>query len=280
VHSTLTSLGMTSLCVAVLSSIACGKDDPGGSGESSSEGSSSSSTTLDPTTSTTEPAESSSSSSGAVDESSTGVAEVTVSGVLQDIQLSAGIGDAEISLHGVPGFETVSAADGSYALGGLTPGDEIFVKVEPSSNYLGSIVPLTVPESDEEQRLVQISNMTYDMQIEILQPMMPAMPIEGTSIIIAMVRQPTATGAVIDVQPAPAADTFYAPDANGVPVLGQNVAEFSFLPVVIYFNVAAEDPSSLTITATHPERECSIVHPSFPTLPDHVTLVDVDCPSG
>ncbi|MBC8074084.1 MAG: hypothetical protein IAG13_37535, partial [Deltaproteobacteria bacterium] len=235
---------------------------------------------VDPTTSTTAPAESSSSSESGVDSSSTGVAEVTISGVLQDIQLAAGIGDAQISLHGVPGFETVSAADGAYALAGLTPGDEIFVKVEPSTEYLGSIVPLTVPESDDEQQLVQISNMTYDMQIEILQDMMPAMPIPGTSIIIARVQQPTATGAVIDVQPAPDADTFYAPDENGMPVLGQNVAEFSFLPVVIYFNVVAEEPSSLTITATHPERECSIVHPSFPTLPEHVTLVDVDCPSG
>jgi hypothetical protein len=281
-HSTLTSFGVTSLCVAAVLSGACGNDDPGGNGESSSEGSSSSSTTVDPTTSTTAPAESSSSSDGSADESSsTGPSEVTISGLLQDIQAASGIPDAAISLIDLPGFETVSAADGAYLIGPLTPGDEIFVKVDPSTDYLGSIVPLTVPSADEDgQQLVQISHATYDMQIEILQDMMPAVVDPAASVVIVRLLQNLATGTTIEVDPAPAADTFYAPDENGVPVLGQNVVEFSFLPVVIYFNVAPAEAGTLTITATHPERTCTVVHPSFPTIGEHLTLVDVDCPTN
>lgn len=270
---------------AVVAALAgCGDDDPGSNGESSSEGSTS--TGADTTTtesSSTAPADTSSSEGS---ESSTGVVPVTISGVVQDLAIGAPIPDAAIALLDVPGFENVSAADGTYAIGPLTPGDEIFVTVDPSEDYLGTVIPLTVPDSDDDgQVLAQISQATYDMQIMILQPdektdPMPDPIVEDTSIVIVRLLQNLATGATIDVQPEPSAGSFYAPNADGVPVLGQNVVEFSLLPVVIYFNVTPAEAGALTITATHPDRECTVVHPSFPTLADHVTLVDVDCPSG
>ncbi len=273
-------VSLTGVCAAPLG---CGDDDPGtGGSESSSE--SSTSTTVDPTTSsssTTAPADTSSSSDeGSSSESTTAPAEVIVGGKVQDLAVGMGIPDAAISIIDMPGFETTSDAEGNFTLAPLPPGTEVFIAIEPSTDYFGSVIGLTVPDEDEDgETLAQISRETVDGQIEILQDQMPEMADLTQSIVITRLLQNLATGATIDFQPAPMAGTYYAPDENGVPVLNQNVVEFSFLPVVVYFNVAPGAPGEITITAEHPDRECTVVHPSFPTIGEYLTLVDIDCPT-
>lgn len=272
---------LTCLCLAA-SLGACGNDDNAGTGEggsstsSTSGGSSSSSTTAQ--------ADSSSSDGGSVSadsgsSSTTAPPEVVVAGVVQDLPLFASIPDAAISLLDMPGFETVSDADGMYALAPLPPDTEIFVKVEPTAEHFGSILPLQTPTEDvDNQKLAQVSISTVQMQVDILQPMMPAEADLTKGIVVVRVLQNTALGAAIEMDPPPPMGTSYSVDSMGSPVLDGNTVESGLLPFVIYFNVEDSAAGDLTITATHPERTCTVLHPAFPTLGGHVTLIDVDCP--
>ncbi|HET6583691.1 MAG TPA: hypothetical protein VFG69_09590, partial [Nannocystaceae bacterium] len=153
----------------------------------------------------------------------------------------------------------------------------------PTAEYLGSVIPLTVPDADTDaQPLAQISLATVQMQIDGLSSQMPQPADLAQSIVVVRLVEKDATGgggATIDMQPPPMPGTFYAPDATGQQTLDLNVIEFQLLPVMVYFDVAPGDAGVITITATHPERTCTVAHPSFPTLGGHVTLVDVSCPS-
>lgn len=280
----LRSTKVLALSAAVLGG--CHKDDPGGSGdESSSSGSSSSSTTtgMTLTSTTTTPADTSTSSAdtSSSSESTTGPVEVTISGVVQDLAAGMPINAAEIAVIDMPGFDTISDAEGNYSLGPFSPGTELFVEIDPDVNYLGSVIGLTAPDSDEDgQILAQISRTTVDQQIMYLMDQMPAAVEPTDAIVVVRLLQPLAVSegpTTVTFDPPPAADTFYAPDAGGAPVLGQNTIEFNFLPVVVYFNVMPDAAGAYTITAEHPTRTCTVVHPAFPTLGEHVTLVDLDC---
>jgi hypothetical protein len=79
------------------------------------------------------------------------------------------------------------------------------------------------------------------------------------------------------MDPAPDPAAFYSPDAMGIVVLGKNLIEFGLLPVVVYFNIAPSEAGDIVVTALHESATCTVTHPDFPTLPEHVTLVDVDC---
>ncbi|MBK8238542.1 MAG: carboxypeptidase regulatory-like domain-containing protein [Deltaproteobacteria bacterium] len=273
---------LTCLCLAA-SLGACGNDDDAGGGEG---GSSTSSTTADgsSSSSTTAQADSSSSDGGSVSaesgsSSTTAPADVVIGGVVQDLPLFASIPDAQISVLDMAGFETVSDADGNYTLAPLPPDTEIFVKVEPTAEHFGSILPLQTPTEDvDNQKLAQVSISTVEMQVGILEPMMPAEADLTKGIIVVRVLQNTALGAAIELDPPPPAGTSYSVDAMGAPVLDGNTVESGLLPFVIYFNVEDSSAGDLTITATHPTRTCTVLHPAFPTLGGHVTLIDVDCP--
>ena len=71
--------------------------------------------------------------------------------------------------------------------------------------------------------------------------------------------------------------TYYAPDSMGAAILNQNTIEFGALPVVVFFNVDASDPGDISFEATHPMRDCEVLFPDFPTLGEHITLVDISC---
>lgn len=261
---------------------ACGDDDAGGSGGSSTTDASSSSGG-DTTTTTGATTESSSSDAGSAsaDSSSgtTGPVEVVISGQVQDLPLFTPIADAMISVIDMPGFETVSAADGAYTLAPLPADTEVFIQIEPSADHFGSIIGLQTPDADDDSTdLAQVSTMTVETQVEILQPMMPAEADLSLAIIVVRLLQPTATGATIDMDPPPVPGTSYSVGADNMPVLDGNSFESGLLPFVVYFNLGDTQPGDITFTGMHPERECNIVHPAFPTLGGYVTLVDLDCP--
>lgn len=256
------------------------KDEGSGDAESDSSGESgaqeSSSDGAGPSSSSAD----GSSSAGA--DSSTGEALVVLSGEVQDL-IAGPIPDAMISLLDMPGFETTSDAEGNYALLPLPAATEITVIVDPSTEYLGSVIPLTVPDTDfDGQLLAQISLATVQAQIDGLAAQMPQpADLDQSIVIVRLVQKDAAAdgGATIDMQPPPVPGTFYAPDPTGQQTLDLNVIGWTVLPVMVYFNVPPSDAGVITITATHPLRTCTIAHPSFPTLGGHVTLVDVDCPS-
>lgn len=272
------------VCTALVIGPACGDDDGAGEGEGeSSGGASTEDTGPDPVTSLSTSADDSTTDAGSVsvgESTSTGESTILLSGQVQDLPATTGIPGAAISLLDMPGFETVSDDEGNYALAPLPPATDITVIIDPTTDYLGSVIPLTTPTEDEDgQRLAQISYETVMGQIDILADQMPQPADLEQAIMIVRLVQNTATGATIELDPAPAAGTFYAPDATGVPVLDSSTIEFQLLPVVVYFNVAPGDAGAISVTATHPERTCSVLHPSFPTLGAHLTLVDVDCPN-
>lgn len=274
------------VCVAVatgLSALAsgCGKDDSAGTGDGtgSSETSTGAAETSTTAPMTTAPMESSSSEAGdaSADASSTGVPEVTIMGRLRDLPLFTPIADAAVSVLDMPGFETTTDVDGLCSIGPVPADTELFVEIAPTDTYFGTVIGLTATAGDEDQDLAQISYATVEAQIEILQSMEPTPADLTQSIVVVRLLQESLEGVSIDMEPAPDPAAFYSPDASGGVVLGKNLIEFGLLPVVVYFNIAPSAAGSIVITANHDTETCVVVHPTFPTIAEHVTLVDIDC---
>jgi hypothetical protein len=220
------------------------------------------------------------SADGSGEETTEEVTEAVYAGTVLDFLLEAGIPDAAITVYEAPGFETVSDEDGHYELGPLPLDPPPTFVIDPSEDYFGSVRPVRAAETSnpEDVRLGQVSRAIIDEQIEGLAQQEPAEPDLEESIIIVRLLHAQATGTTLELDPPPEEGTYYAPDAMGRPVLNQSEIQFSLLPVVVYFNVAPADAGTYTFTATHPSRECTIARPDFPTLPGHITLVEVSCP--
>jgi hypothetical protein len=278
-----TRLRHSAALLSLVAVVACGNDDGTGTGEDTSTGGDTS-TTVAPTSTTapmtTEPMETSSSegaSASADESSSTGEAEVTILGRLRDLPAFTPIEGAEVSVIDMPGLETTTDADGMCSIGPVPAGTAMFVEIAPTDTYFGSVIGLTATPGDEEQDLAQISYMTVEGQIEILQDMMPAEADLTQAIVVVRLGQESLEGVSIEMEPAPDPAAFYSPDAMGAVVLGKNLIEFGLLPVVVYFNIAPSAAGDIVVTALHDTATCTVVHPDFPTLAEHVTLVDVDC---
>ncbi len=270
----------------------CGDDDDTGADAAGTEGSGDStaatgSTTGDMTTGSTTAADAS--ADGSDSSSSTGPSEVAMAGNIQDFLLGAPIAGASISVYDMPGLEAVSDADGNFSVGPLAPDTEIAFVVAPSAGdpdeeipaYVGAIIPdRTGTEDRDDVQLSQVQEATLQMQIDLLMSQMPEEPDPTQGVVIVRLVNGTTlqTGNVeVTMDPPPAADTYYAPDSNGSPVLNSQTIAFSILPVVVYFNLPDSDPDAITVTATHPVRECSTDHTLFPVLGGHITLVDLSC---
>lgn len=208
-----------------------------------------------------------------------GPTEVFIGGEVRDFWIDMPIAGAEISLWELPGFETVSDDMGLYQIDGLMPNTETAAILAPNDVYLGGIIPVSVPAEDNDKlQLTQISREFIADQEGLLADEMPEPTDPNLAIVVVRLIQNTATGAMVEMDPAPLPGTYYAPNADGAPRLNLQTVEFGLLPVVVYFNVAPAGPGAYAFTVTHPERECTIRHPSFPTLAGHVTQVEVDCP--
>lgn len=213
------------------------------------------------------------------DTGTSGPSEVTISGIVQDFVLMGPIADAALSVFDMPGFETTSDMDGNYAIEGLTPNSEVFVILDPSTDYFGGVRPVMVgPEDDDNVQLGQISRSFIEGQFDLIVDNGAVDPELDKAIIIVRLLQNTATGAVVEMDPPPADDTYYAPDSGGSAILNQNTVEFALLPVVVFYNLDPVPQGTISFTVTHPERTCTILHPDFPLLGEHISLVDVDCP--
>jgi hypothetical protein len=208
-----------------------------------------------------------------------GPTPVRLWGLVEDRATDTPIVGADIEVWGMPSFTAQSGADGSYELVGLPPDTEVFVLVLPSTDYWGGVVPvLTASGGDQEQALAQVPRSLVDAWRMDVEAMGTQMLDDTKPAVLGRVIQNTAVGTSISLVPAPAIDTYFAPDADGNLLLNSNVAEFSLFPVVVFANLLAGDPGTYTASAMHPMRECTVPHPEFPTIGGYVTLVDADCP--
>lgn len=278
-NSTPTALALAG---ALVLANACGKDDPkGGGGDGSSSGSSSGDPTTGTTSSTTAMADS---SSGGVDGSSSsdgGPVVLSISGIARDFFAMAPLVGAELSLIDEPGFETVTDDAGNYAIEGLAPDSFHRIAIAGNDSYWGAVVPARLgAESLDDYDLSQVSNDVIDIQIGALQMQDPMVTVDETAaVFLIALRQNTATGAVVTIDPPPPDGTYYAPDASGQPILNQNTIEWGLYPVAIVFNLPPAPEGTYTISVTHPERECTVEDPEPPTFERSINLVYVDCPA-
>lgn len=208
---------------------------------------------------------------------------VTLSGDVADlVPPSVPIPDAVISVFGDDTLTATSNAGGLYEIGPFEPETWATMIVEPSTDYQGAIIPIRInSEPMQEDQLAQISRMTIDDQIAGLESQMPA-PVEpDTAVIVVRLITPLviADGGPVTVtrDPAPDPDTFYAPDASFAPALNSNELAFAGLPVVVYFNVAPDEPGAYSFTYEHDTTTCESVYDVVPTMADHITLVSVSC---
>ncbi len=270
--------------------LGCGDDAaPGGGG--SGTGATSTGADSGTTGTTANPADSSgtagSGSMGGSESSSSSsgdpIIEVTVEGQVVDFaNMGAPIADAEISSYDSPTITAIADGDGMYSIGTFDANTEEVFLVAPSEDYLGAVIPVSVGADmlQEEEQLSQIQRAFVDAQIMLLEAQDPEDAVLTEAIIIvrllnnsAVMEGPT----TVNMEPPPDPGTFYAPNAAGAPVLNQNTIEFAALPVLVYFNVADASPGDISFTATHPTRECEVLFPNFPTLGEHITLVDISC---
>ncbi|MCA9704827.1 MAG: hypothetical protein KDK70_03125 [Myxococcales bacterium] len=213
--------------------------------------------------------------------SSTGLpTEVAMQGVIQDFVAMQPIVGAEIAVLGQPGLMTTSDARGMWQLSGLAVDTFDRFIVAESTDYWGAVIPFTTGFEDiEDVELSQVSLAGIDIQIGVLQGQDPTVMVEpDTAVLLVAVEQNTATGAVVELEPPPADNAFYAPDAGGQPQLGSNVAEWGFRPLVVFFNLQPGPEGDYRVTVTHPERECTPEDPEPPTFGQHISLIRVDCP--
>lgn len=284
------------LGIALAASVGCGDDSAGASGDG--DGTESTSSTGDDTTGsmmtmTTMSADSSSGGAGSGDQgsedssdSSGDPAGVTVSGIVEDLNPLAmmPIPASEISVFGDDTITATGSAVGEYEIGPVAANQFHSFVVAPTTLYVGSVIPIDVGDgpTQEDEQLAQVSREFIDDQIALLENGMPLDPAPDLDQAIVIVRllssNVLAEGTVAaNMSPAPAAGTFYAPDDQGAPVLDSNEMGFAFLPVVVFFNIAPDDPGAYSFTFDHPNATCDVVYPDFPTLGDHITLVDVRC---
>ena len=282
------------LGIALATSVGCGDDSAGGTGNGTGTGGSDTgeASTGSMMTMTTMSADSSTGGAGSGDQgsedsssgSSGDPAGVTISGLVEDLNPLAmmPIPASEISVFGDDTITATASAIGEYEIGPVAANQFHSLVVAPTELYVGSVIPIDVGEgpTQEDEQLAQVSREFIDDQIALLEDMMPAMPDLDQSIVIV---RPLSSNVLQDgnvavtMDPAPEAGTFYAPDFEGAPVLDSNELEFAFLPVVVYFNIAPADPGTYSFTFDHPTATCDVVYPEFATLGDHISLVDVRC---
>ncbi len=277
--------------VAAVALAACGDDGGSASGEETGTGAASSSSSGEPG-STSGAGEttgggggSSGSSSGVgVDSSSGGPTEVTVSGEIQDFFAGAPIPDAEISLLSDPSIATVSDADGLWELVGVPATGLDRILIDPTTEYWGALVPLeTMGEDQDDVDLSQVSLQVVDLQESALQNQEPTVVVDETkAAFLVVLRQPTAVGptgmpVTVQLDPPPPANTYYAPISATEPILNLNEINWPVYPVMVFFNLDPAPEGTYTLTATHPERECTFPDASPPTFERHINLVYVDC---
>lgn len=260
----------------------CKDDDPGASGDGStgSTGLASGSTTV------VADGGSSSGSDGGSSEETTAApppTEVDVSGIIQDFfadgATTAPIAGAEISIYGIPDRSTTSDELGQWSFTGLPVETFDRFVVADTDTYWGAIVPFQTELQDiEEFELSQVSLTVIDLQIQALQAQEPTVMVEDdTAVFLVALNNNTATGAMVEIDPMPEPNTFYALGPTGTPVLNSNEILFSIYPVAVFFNLPPGPEGTYEITVTHPERECEVLDPRPPTLGRHINLVRVDC---
>jgi hypothetical protein len=204
-----------------------------------------------------------------------------VGGEVTDFFSMSGIGGAEVSVIGMPGFETVSDANGVYSIVGMPPSTEVFFQIDGNvDTYWGGIRPAHLPDGDiDDLQLGQVANSLIDLQLMLLQEQdMTVMADDTKSVIIVRLLQPTATGAIVTFEPPLPLNTSYGVDADNKPLLNGTTIDSSLLPFWVAFNVEPDPGGAYAITVDHPERVCEVLHPVFPTMGHYVTLIDVDCP--
>jgi hypothetical protein len=214
--------------------------------------------------------------------------EILVGGQVTDFFTMSGIEGANVSVKDMPGFMATSGVGGVYEIPGMTPSIEVFFLLDGNeSTYWGGIRPALLPAEDiDDLELGQISNELIDLQLGLLQMQDPnVMADETKGVIIVRLLQLTAAtegiGATVTMTPAPPPGTSYAPDGTmgNAPILDNNIINSSVLPFFVVFNVEPDDiGGEVTITVDHETRECTVMHPVFPTRARYVTLVEVDCP--
>ncbi|MCX4242067.1 hypothetical protein [Paraliomyxa miuraensis] len=258
-----------------------------GTDEPSTDGDGSSSSGADTTGTTVVADESSSSGPGAtggLDESSSGEppppTEVRIGGTIEDYFAMGPIVGAEISVLGLPELSTVSDDEGLWEFPDLpVQAFDRFVVAE-TDTYWGAVVPFQTELMDvDDFELSQVSLDVIDIQITALQLQEPTVMVEDdTAVFLVALNNNQATGAVVEIDPPPAPNTFYAPDPTGSPILNVNEIQWMIYPVAVFFNLPPGPEGTYEITVTHPERECTVDDPQPPTFGRHINLIRVDCP--
>lgn len=261
----------------------CKDDDPGnadGEGSTTEATTGAESTSSEASGSSSDGSSTGGSAEGDGSSSTTGPSEINLGGTIQDFFVMEPIAGAQLSVLEVPELQTTADEEGVWSLEGLPPETLIRVMVEQTDTYWGAVIPTyTGSEDDDDVELSQVSIEVVDIQEGALQDQDPTVMVDETkAALLVAVEQNTATGAVVQLDPPPPANTYYAPNANGQPILNQNEIQWGLYPVAVFFNLEPGDAGTYEITVTHPERECTVDDPTPPTFGRHINLIRVDCP--
>lgn len=201
---------------------------------------------------------------------------VTVRGRLTStIGLDVPQAGMKVVLVGDETVETLTDAQGAFALAGVPAGGARFIAAIPTQEYVGSIVGIDVPFIDlEDVKVPRLSRLDVKSIVDALTLQNADLEYDTTSgnLLVTSNRGDT----VITVEPMPGPGTYYALDAEGTPVLGANASQY-FVPSVIYFNLAPTPAGTLQVNATHATSSCVVPLSQPPVVSDHVSWLRADC---
>jgi hypothetical protein len=201
---------------------------------------------------------------------------VTLSGRVTAVAEETGYqSGARVSLIGMPGVETVLDAQGRYTLSGVPVGQVVFLAIDPSAEYAGTVfgvdvgfADVTVPDQTQGTRVGIAMNeaalqsmdesFAYDPALGHMASITPAMAVEVT------------------LSPLPPGAVRFATDINGTPIIDQSTS-LDDPPLVGIANLPVQEEGYYQLTAAHITMTCVVTFPSPPTLADHITFIAIEC---
>lgn len=212
---------------------------------------------------------------GAVDETAAGET-VTVRGVVTSSFVdSTAVPGVKVELVGDPSVSAITGADGRFELPGVPAGTPAFVATSASSTYVGTVLGIDLMFADVEITVPQYTRaeaMSAQASLMAQGDAEPYDPARGAIFAVS-----THANTSIELNPMPPNGTYYSLDTGGMAVLDSNVPTFVLAPAVVFYNLPPGPPGMVEVSASHPQRTCTVPLSEPPVLPDHATFVSVGC---
>jgi hypothetical protein len=219
---------------------------------------------------------------GDADADGDGEETVTLRGTVLEIALGQGesvpLEGVKVSLLDEPQVSAVTAADGTYELGGVPAGGVRWLITSDSASYYGAIRGADVGYADlEEIDLPHVRVEDIAMAIATLQ--MQDSTVEHDETRGAIWTASDTAGTLVDLDPMPESGNWFSLDVWFAAKLGDNRIDYAgYWDFVTYFNLAPGEAGAYAIVPDHDgEQACVAPLAEPPVLARHISYAQILC---